>query len=344
MNSREFFQYISQMNLSVQNISAQIISGPSSGAKALWQSGQCVFCDDADGLDRIWSKVSTHLLDIHGPEILDIHGTHIFCETLSDIPKLIICGCGHVSIPVITMAKMLGFSVTAIDDRPIFCDHARLAQADCVICDNFSDALASVKDSQNNYYVIVTRGHRYDIECLKQIIPRPHTYVGMIGSRGRVAKIKTELLENGYNETDIEAVHMPIGLKIKAETPEEIAVSIIAQIIQIKNETYASYHYSKEMLKSLTCDTLSLKQALATIVCRHGSAPRSAGTKMLVMENGQTSGTIGGGCAEAAILQKALYCIHHQRRDLVHVDMSGQTAGEEGMACGGVIDVFIDLI
>ena len=339
--SRDFFQYIRQLNLSVQNISAQIISGPSCGARALWQAGTLVFCD---GPKDIWQKVSSQLSDIHGPKIIAIGDTSVFCETLSDTPKLIICGCGHVSVPVIMMVKMLGFHVTAIDDRPTFCDHARAVQADEVICDNFTDALSKIRGSQNNYYVIVTRGHRYDLECLKNILPRAHTYVGMIGSRARVAKIKTELLDNGYNKEAVESVHMPIGLKIKAETPEEIAVSIIAEIIQVKNETYASYHYSKEMLKALTDEACECRQALATIVSRRGSAPRSAGTKMLVLENGQTIGTVGGGCAEAAILQKALYCIRHQTRTLVHIDMTGQNAEADGMVCGGVIDVFIDLI
>lgn len=339
--SRDFFQYIRQMNLSVRNISAQIISGPSCGTRALWQADTLVY---SEGSEKVWLEVSKQLSDIRGPKIIDIGCNSVFCETLSDTPKLIICGCGHVSIPVITMAKMLGFQVTAIDDRPVFCDHARTALADEVICDNFSNALTEVSDSQNNYYVIVTRGHRYDLECLKQIIPRAHTYVGMIGSRARVAKIKTELLSEGYLQSDIDAVHMPIGLKIKAETPEEIAVSIIAEIIQIKNETYASYHYSKEMLKALAEKSPEYRQALATIVSRRGSAPRSAGTKMLILETGQTIGTVGGGCAEAAILQKALYCIRHQTPTLVHVDMSGQNAEEDGMVCGGVIDVFIDLL
>ena len=161
--------------------------------------------------------------------------TRIYRERIGRTPKMIICGAGHVSMPVIRMGKMLGFTVTVIEDRPKFADHARAAGADQVLCEPFSDGLSKIRGDSDSWFIIVTRGHRYDTECLEAILRKPYAYVGMMGSRRRVAIVKDQLEEKGVERALLDAVHTPIGLKIGAETPEEIAVSVMAEIIQVKN-------------------------------------------------------------------------------------------------------------
>lgn len=336
-----FFKHISEMNKTLHNVSLMVISGPNCGEKALWSDAGYIYTSKDLPL---WECLASSLSEVNGPILKDCDGNTIFCEALSSPPNMIICGCGHVSLPIITIGKLLGFHVTAIDDRPQFCDNARRACADRVICDNFADGLKQVPEDKNNYFIIVTRGHRYDIECLETLIHRAHTYIGMMGSKVRIKAVKETLISKGIDEALLDTVHMPIGLKIKAETPEEIAVSITSEIIQVKNEAYATYSYSKEMLKALLEPSDQGGCALVTILRRRGSAPRSTGTKMLVLESGRIVGTIGGGCAEAAVFQKALRCIRENKTEIVHVDMTGREAEEEGMVCGGVIDVFIEPI
>ena len=109
----------------------------------------------------------------------------VFRERAGHTPKLIVCGAGHVSMPIIRIGKMLGFSVTVLEDRPKFADNARVAGADEVLCLPFSEGLSRIKGDGDSWFVIVTRGHRYDTECLETILNKPRAYVGMMGSRRR---------------------------------------------------------------------------------------------------------------------------------------------------------------
>jgi len=335
-----FFTHIMNLNKSTCHVSAIIVSGHDAGSKALWTSKGYIYQSSAS---PIWDKLTACLNDIKHATLVTIDSQDILCEPLGSQPNLIICGAGHISMPLIQMGKMLGFQVTTIDDRPMFANNAREAGADKVVCDSFSDSLKEIPATLNNYYIIVTRGHRYDTICLEQIIDKSHVYIGMIGSRKRIATVKSTLIEKGISKDTLEGIHMPIGLDIKAETPGEIAVAIMAEIIQVKNTTYAAYHYSKKMLTGLlTPAPENGRKALTVIVRRKGSAPRNIGTKMLVFENGSAIGTLGGGCAEAEVLEKARYCIRHHEACLIRVDMTGRQVEEEGMVCGGIIDVYIE--
>lgn len=269
-------------------------------------------------------------------------GKERYAERVSGRQKLVICGAGHVSIPIIRMGKMLGFRVTVIDDRPKFADHAREAQASEVLCLPFREALDCIAGDTDTWFVIVTRGHRYDTECLQTIIQKPHAYIGMMGSRRRVALVKQQLEESGVDHDLLESVHTPIGLSIGAQTPEEIAVSVMAEIIQIKNARSTPGGYSKELLSTL--EEYEGKMVMATIVSRKGSAPRGVGTKMLVREDGLTADTIGGGCIEGEIIQKALLMMRtdEPRFQVCRVDMTADAAEDEGMVCGGVVQVMLE--
>ena len=270
-------------------------------------------------------------------------GGDVFRERIGRQPKLIICGAGHVSVPIIKMGKMLGFAVTVLEDRPRFADNARAAGADTVICEAFEKALEGIHGDSDSWFVIVTRGHRYDTICLENILHKTYAYVGMMGSRRRVAIVKDQLEESGISRETLDAVHTPIGLKIGAETPEEIAVSVMAEIIQVKNSREKGGGYSGEMLGVLVSEE-GRKKVVATIVSRKGSAPRSVGTKMLIFEDGTTVDTIGGGCVESEIMQKALLMMRagEPRFQVCRVDMTSDAAEDEGMVCGGVVEVMME--
>ncbi len=275
----------------------------------------------------------------------------MFRERIGRTPKMIICGAGHVSMPIIRLGKMLGFVVTVIEDRPKFADHARAAGADQVICEPFRTGLAQIRGDSDSWFIIVTRGHRYDTECLETILKKRYAYVGMMGSRRRVAIVKDQIAAAGVSREILDGVHTPIGLKIGAETPEEIAVSILAEIIQIKNgpDRNAGSRtggYSADLLAAVFADDDGRKRTLATIIARRGSAPRSVGTKMLIREDGSTVDTIGGGCVESEIIQKALIMMRTNTPDfqICTVDMTADAAEDEGMVCGGVVEVMLELL
>lgn len=319
-----------------------VLEGSAQGEKVL-------FCGDK----RVWSSESCSrlasleqkLLEVSGSGILKEEDTRIFCERFGGRNRLVICGGGHVSIPVIEIAKKIGFYVTVLEDRPMFADRAKLAGADEVICDNFSHGMEQITGDDGTYFVIVTRGHRYDMLCLEQAVMKKNAYVGMMGSRRRVALVKEQLAQQGVSRELLNRVHTPIGLSIGAETPEEIAVSIMAEIIQVKNSRKRTAGYAGEILDAL----LAVKgqeeaPVLAVIVTRKGSAPRETGTKMLIYRDGRTVGTIGGGCMENEVILKARMMLEgiEPAHQLVKLDMTGEDAGEEGMVCGGTVEVFLE--
>lgn len=272
--------------------------------------------------------------------------TRIYRERIGRTPKMIICGAGHVSMPIIRMGKMLGFMVTVIEDRPKFADHARAAGADQVLCEPFADGLSKIRGDSDSWFIIVTRGHRYDTECLEAILRKPYAYVGMMGSLRRVAIVKDQLEAKGVCRETLDGVHTPIGLKIGAETPEEIAVSVMAEIIQVKNAGSAKGGYSPELLDAVLDPDDSREKVLATIISRKGSAPRSVGTKMLIRADGTTVDTIGGGCIESEVIRKALLMMRAEDEGfrLCTVDMTADAAEDEGMVCGGVVEVMLEKV
>lgn len=255
---------------------------------------------------------------------------------------MVICGGGHVSIPIIRLARSVGFYVTVLEDRPMFADHARKAGADQVICGPFEDGLRHMSSDMSTWYVIVTRGHRYDAVCLEHILRKPAAYVGLMGSRRRTRMVKEQMRDQGLPHERIEGIYTPIGLDIGAETPEEISVSVIAEIISLRAKWKQQANMSPDLLKKM----LEAPCVLTEIVERRGSAPRGVGAKMLVFEDGTTYDTIGGGCAESDVIARARLMIREKSETarLIAVDMTAEQAEDEGMVCGGVIYVHMEYI
>ena len=163
----------------------------------------------------------------------------------------------------------------------------------------------------------------------------------MIGSKAKVANSIRQLLEKGYNTEDINKVNAPIGINIGAKTPAEIAVSIMAQIIQEKNNDNVS-SIDEEILKEIVCDKDG--KVLVSILDKRGSSPRGIDAKMLVMEDGTFTGTIGGGSVENAVYEKAIELIKEKSSHIETYDLSNTVAAKLGMACGGTIKVLFEYI
>lgn len=336
----ELYNYLNRPKTST----AKIISGKNLGSKLLFSDGELIY-NSLNQIDIGLIASIKEAISLNKSQLITYSENRIFCEPISKKPSIIICGAGHISIALIKMCKLLGIEVTVIDDRPTFVNDGRQAGADRCICQPFTSALKNIKSSSGTFFIIVTRGHRYDIDCLKEILTKENAYVGMIGSRLRVRRIKETLLEEGFPKDILDKVYTPIGLKIGAETPEEIAISIMAEIIEVKNKLLKGSEFPKEILDTIIGEGFeNASTALATIISKKGSAPREVGTKMLVMEDGRTFGTIGGGCVEAEIKLLALDVIRNGVPLLKIVDMSGADAEADGMVCGGIVEVFIEPI
>lgn len=158
-----------------------------------------------------------------------------FIEPLKPLPHLYIFGAGHVGSALAQFTSILGLPHTVVDDRPEFADRERFPQAQRILCGDFSEVLADLDFVQPAYIMIVTRCHDTDLEVLRWVLRKPSAYLGMICSRRKKTEIFRILSEEGYSKEEMERVHAPIGLDIRSETPAEIAVSILAEVIQIKN-------------------------------------------------------------------------------------------------------------
>ena len=148
--------------------------------------------------------------------------------------RLILCGGGHVSLEVAHIAQRLEFELAVIDDRPEFASPERFPMAARVVCAPFLKALDALGSRESDYYVILTRGHAHDRDCLEHVLRGKYAYAGMIGSRTKVAAVKAALEAAGIAREILDGVHSPIGLSIGAQTPAEIAVSIAAELVPEK--------------------------------------------------------------------------------------------------------------
>lgn len=158
----------------------------------------------------------------------------IFLQPISPDDILYIFGAGHVSTHIAPLAKSVGFRVVIIDDRAEFANSDRFPSADEIIVIPFSKAFDRVRATRSAYVAIVTRGHSHDRGVLLQTLNKNWAYVGMIGSRRKKEIIYQSLIKAGIAEERLKQVHAPIGLAIGADTPEEIAVSIVAELIQVR--------------------------------------------------------------------------------------------------------------
>ncbi len=169
-------------------------------------------------------------------EIPDAGGKiEVFFEVMLAPPTLFVVGAGHIAVPLVQFAKILDFHVAVLDDRILFANRERFPQADEILVGDMAEALRGMAITPSTYIVLITRGHKYDEPCLREIIDSPAKYIGMIGSRRRIkACFQRFREEEKIAEEIIERVYAPIGLDINTETPEEIALSILAEIVKVR--------------------------------------------------------------------------------------------------------------
>jgi xanthine dehydrogenase accessory factor len=158
----------------------------------------------------------------------------VFIEPIEGTPTLCLFGAGHVAQPLARMAKAAGFRVEVADDRTKFANRDRFPDADAVIVDDFVAAAGRMTLGPNSYAIVVTRGHKGDEEALAACLGRGVRFLGLLASRPKFVHIAAALEERGFSAEDLATIHSPLGLQLGAVTPEEIAVSVLAEMIAVR--------------------------------------------------------------------------------------------------------------
>jgi xanthine dehydrogenase accessory factor len=187
--------------------------------------------------DTVRETLSALVKKARHVHVLNLKGCLVVVDPGQIAPTLYIFGAGHVARPTAHLASMVGFGVVVLDDRPEFADRKHFPDATAVhTLSSFNAAFNHLAVTTDTYIVIVTRGHLHDREVLVQALKTPAAYIGMIGSRHKRDAMYESLLKDGYKDAHINRVHCPIGLPIGGDTPEEIAVSIVAELISVRSK------------------------------------------------------------------------------------------------------------
>ncbi len=165
--------------------------------------------------------------------------TFLFLEPIFPLPQLVIAGAGHIGQVVTHLGSLLNFEVTVIDDRPEFANKEKLPDADHIIVDEIGNAIQNFPITSDTYLVIVTRGHKHDGAALRQCISSEAAYIGMIGSIRKIKLMRKKFLEEGWaTSRQFDRVCAPIGIDIQSKTVEEIAISIVAQLVLVRSQIH----------------------------------------------------------------------------------------------------------
>ncbi len=187
----------------------------------------------SDGSAGISARLTDAVSGLTGPTLMDIEGHQFWVDIVHNTGVLYLFGAGHVSREVNDLAARVGFMTVVLDDRAEYANRQRFAQpAEVIVLKSFDNCLADLKLDDDSYVVIVTRGHVYDRIVLEQALRSNAGYIGMIGSNRKRDAVYKALLADGFTVEQLEKVYCPIGLKIETETPAEIAVSIVGELIE----------------------------------------------------------------------------------------------------------------
>jgi xanthine dehydrogenase accessory factor len=210
------------------------------GSKCLVRDGSVSATDikDAQIVQEIVARSEAILAEEKSKLIaVDLPGgrLQVFFEVMLSPPKLIVVGAGHIALPLVKIAKVLDFHVVVIDDRLLYANRERFPDADDVLVGDMAQMLKEMTITPSCYIVLITRGHKYDEPCLRVVLGSKAKYIGMIGSRRRIkACFQRFRDQEKVAEELIETIYAPIGLDIATETPAEIALSILAEIIKVR--------------------------------------------------------------------------------------------------------------
>lgn len=344
MNRQTLADVLQDTNQTGSYTLATVLEGAEAGSQLLLRDGDALWQTQSAG---ILQRQLAALQDCTATGFLTLDGQRVFAERFGAVPQLVVCGGGHVAAALVKQAKLLGLPVLAIDDREEFAQQLRAAGADTVLCAPFAQALQNVPGGAETYFAVLTRSHAFDLDCLTLILQKPAAYVGMMGSRGRAALVRRQLLETGLDSQRVESLCAPIGLAIGAQTAAEIALSILAQIVQVKNARPQTEGYPIALLDAMVqAENARTPAVLATIVARHGSTPRDVGAKMLVLPDGSTVGSVGGGIMEYRVQQLASKMQTGEAAPCQLAEYSASAKEDDAAlaACGGSMNVFLQLL
>ena len=223
-------------------LSAENCPDVSSGDKCFIRDGEVKACNvrNTELLQSILREAEARLRREECRQVrLTLPGTdvraEVFFEVITAMRKVIIVGAGHLAIPLVKFAKILGFHVTVLDDRVMYANRERFPEAEEVLVGDMAETIRGIDITAQTYIVLITRGHQYDEPCLREVIHSPAKYIGMIGSKRRIKACFIRFRdEEGIPEELLKRVYAPIGLDIKAESPEEIALSIISEMVKVR--------------------------------------------------------------------------------------------------------------
>lgn len=248
-------------------------------------------------------------------------------------PEIVIFGAGHISKALYDIATMQGIKIIVVDEREEICTEKRFPKAKRFTSKSYDELLKLQFTENRPYYVIMTHGHSHDNACLRYALDHNYSYIGMIGSKGKVKATFDDLMKDGYKKEKLDQVHSPIGIKIGAITPEEIAISIMAEIISVYREDKNLICLSPEYLKNVKDN----KGVIVRIIGKKGSAPREIGAEMLVTPS-EVFGTIGGGAVELSAIEDARTMLANKSpARCIEYNLSAK--GDLKMICGGDIKV-----
>lgn len=255
-------------------------------------------------------------------------GAQTLTEHLIPKPHLVLFGGGHVSLALYQLGVLQKMPMDAYDDREEFANQARFPKA-TVHCMPFDQLPQHPITFPGAYVVIATHGHLFDRQCLAYSLRQPHAYIGMIGSRAKVAFTFDALRKEGFTDEELSSVHAPIGLAIGGNSPAEIAVSIMAQIISIYAKDPGRVLIDPTVLAAATsCETDGV---LVRVLEKTGSSPATPGAMMLVTKD-NVIGTVGGGSVEKRAIDKA----RALKANMIDAEDLGPH-GDAGMVCGGAV-------
>jgi xanthine dehydrogenase accessory factor len=173
----------------------------------------------------------------------------VYIEPIEPSPELYVIGAGHVGFSLANLAHEVGFRVHVVDDREKFANRERFPNAAEIITEDIPAWLGRTHLPQHAYVVVVTRGHTNDLDAVRALAPRDLRYLGLIGSRAKVARIYEQLRDEGTRTETLSHIHAPIGLDIGAVTPQEIAVSILAELIAVKHGKAGTRNAAELLMK-----------------------------------------------------------------------------------------------
>lgn len=285
------------------------------GHEAIYRDGKLLFSDSEDAVTK--------------PDLT---------ESIVAEPHLVLFGSGHVGKALYDLAVLQDMKVTIFDPRADLLTQERFPKATRIVGEYDEILSKDYEDFHAPYYCIFTHGHLHDEQCLLYALRHPHAYIGMIGSKAKVAHCMEIVRESGITDDMLTKLHSPIGLSINAVTPQEIAISIMAQIVSV-------FRTDKN---AVTIDTQIIRKAatergiMARIIKKDGSSPRSVGSMIFVTEN-DFIGTVGGGAVERIAIDRSMELLKKNERLLVE-HYSLKPMEPLNMTCGGENTIMYKLI